>query len=84
MEAEVGYKSASANDVVASAPGIPSNPNGAGTFTGSTPINGEVNSLSFMLNGMVDFGDDDGIQGFVGGGVGVARTEVCQRRPGQW
>jgi OmpA-OmpF porin, OOP family len=25
---------------------------------------------------MLDFGDDDGIQGFVGGGVGVARTKV--------
>ena len=29
-----------------------------------------------MLNGMLDFGDDDGIQGFVGGGVGVARVKA--------
>ena len=29
-----------------------------------------------MLNGLLDFGDDDGVQGFVGGGVGVARVEV--------
>ena len=36
---------------------------------------GSVSSLSFMLNGMLDFGDDDGIQGFVGGGVGMARVK---------
>ncbi|WP_156500628.1 outer membrane protein, partial [Croceicoccus bisphenolivorans] len=33
-------------------------------------------TLSFMLNGLIDFGDDDGLQGFVGGGVGVARTSL--------
>ena len=29
-----------------------------------------------MLNGLLDFGPDDGIQGFVGGGVGVARVKA--------
>src|SRR3546814_18661680 len=29
-----------------------------------------------MLNGLLDFGDDDGVQGFVGGGVGVARVKA--------
>ena len=29
-----------------------------------------------MANGMLDFGDDDGLQGFVGGGAGVARVSV--------
>ena len=32
-------------------------------------------ALSFMINGVLDFGDDDGISGFVGGGVGVARID---------
>src|SRR3546814_2558209 len=27
-----------------------------------------------MLNGLLDFGPDDGLQGFVGGGAGVARV----------
>ena len=77
LEAEVGYKSAAANQVLAAAPGIPQSPSGAGVlYVGQTPINGEFNALSFMLNGLVDFGDDDGIQAFVGGGVGVARTEM--------
>ena len=36
---------------------------------------GKSNALSFMLNGLLDFGEDDGVQGFVGGGVGVARVK---------
>ncbi|MEP3723603.1 MAG: outer membrane beta-barrel protein, partial [Parasphingorhabdus sp.] len=77
LEAEVGYKAAAANRAQIGAPGIPSSANGSGiTQTGVRTINGEVNALSFMLNGLLDFGDDDGIQGFAGGGVGVARTEV--------
>jgi len=35
---------------------------------------GTTSALSFMVNGMLDFGDDDGVTGFVGGGVGVARV----------
>ena len=77
LEAEVGYKAAAANRLQAGAPGIPMSANGSGpTRTGVYSVNGEVNALSFMLNGMLDFGDDDGVQGFAGGGVGVARTEV--------
>ncbi|NQV93747.1 MAG: porin family protein, partial [Sphingomonadales bacterium] len=77
LEAEVGYKSAAANNAQVDLPGIPDLANGSGSvFIGATPINGELNALSFMLNGMFDFGDDDGVQGFLGGGVGVARTEV--------
>ena len=28
-----------------------------------------------MVNGLLDFGPDDGLQGFVGGGAGVARVD---------
>ena len=45
----------------------------AGTYNNAT---GSDSVLSFMANGLVDFGDDDGLQGFVGGGVGVARTKA--------
>ena len=38
-------------------------------------VAGDTTALSFMLNGLLDFGDDNGLQGFVGGGVGVARVE---------
>ena len=37
---------------------------------------GDASALSFMLNGLLDFGEDDGLQGFVGGGAGVARTSI--------
>ena len=36
---------------------------------------GRTSALSFMLNGLLDFGPDDGLQGFVGGGAGVARVK---------
>ncbi|HWC56801.1 MAG TPA: flagellar motor protein MotB, partial [Sphingomicrobium sp.] len=33
---------------------------------------GKVTTISGMINGLVDFGGDDGWSGFVGGGVGLA------------
>ena len=42
-----------------------------------TGIGGSVSALSFMLNGLLDFGSDDGLQGFVGGGVGVSRAKLA-------
>ena len=39
-------------------------------------VPGDASNLSFMVNGLLDFGPDDGIQGFVGGGVGVARVDA--------
>jgi outer membrane protein OmpA-like peptidoglycan-associated protein/opacity protein-like surface antigen len=62
VETEVGYRSASVDTLTAS-----------NTTLGN--VDGKTSALSFMLNGMLDFGDDDGLQGFVGGGVGVARVK---------
>ena len=42
----------------------------------STNAVGEANFLSFMLNGLFDFGPDDGMQGFLGAGIGVARSDL--------
>lgn len=39
-------------------------------------VGGGAEALSFMINGLVDFGPDDGLQGFVGGGAGVGRVKV--------
>ncbi|WP_159983810.1 outer membrane protein, partial [Novosphingobium sp. 18050] len=36
----------------------------------------DASNLSFMVNGLLDFGPDDGLQGFVGGGAGVARVHA--------
>ena len=77
LEAEVAYKSAVV-DGYTSTVVTPAN-------NGTTTVNvapgsydfagGRSTALSFMVNGMLDFGDDDGIQGFIGGGAGVARIK---------
>jgi OmpA-OmpF porin, OOP family len=78
LEAETSYREADLTSFASSVPGIPSGA-GAGLSTaGLKATNGDVNALSFMVNGMLDFGEDDGLQGFVGGGVGVARVDVQQ------
>ena len=75
-EAEVAYKAVRHDGLVVGAPGIPaSGPNG-GLDTGVIDTNGRSDALSFMVNGMLDFGEDDGLQGFVGAGIGVARVEL--------
>src|SRR3546814_15163 len=60
LEAEVGYRRATIDHF--SLDGVR-----AGTKSNNS-------ALSFMLNGLLDFGPDDGLQGFVGGGAGVARV----------
>ncbi len=69
LETEVAYKKADPKDVIASGTTI----NG---FSGVAASAGDLSALSFMVNGMVDFGDDDGVQGFVGAGIGVARVQL--------
>ena len=78
VETEVGYRKAAVDAYSAIVPVGFYNGNGT---TGTVPAGryeyagGSSSALSFMLNGLLDFGDDDGIQGFVGGGVGVARVK---------
>lgn len=72
LEAEVAYKRARVDDIetiFAFPP--PAGPSPVGEFSAG---GGSTSALSFMINGMLDFGDDDGISGFVGGGAGVARV----------
>ena len=74
LEAEVGYKEArlrSYSSTVATYYSPTANL-APGTYNGAV---GKVSVLSFMMNGLLDFGNDDGISGFVGGGVGVARVK---------
>ena len=73
LEAEVAYKKADVEGF-----------NTAIQLPGEGPIfptfrdfaGGSTTALSFMINGMLDFGDDDGISGFVGGGIGMARVKM--------
>ncbi|WP_093298191.1 OmpA family protein [Sphingomonas sp. NFR04] len=77
-EAEVSYRRVS-GDSIRTAVGVPI-VTGAGTAAtfpaGSYENTGsKTSALSFMVNGLLDFGDDNGLQGFVGGGAGVSRVK---------
>lgn len=75
-EAEVGYRNAS----VTSYRSAVATPVYRGATLGTTPAGayeyagGNTSALSFMVNGLLDFGDEDVVSGFIGGGVGVARV----------
>ncbi|OGS53294.1 MAG: flagellar motor protein MotB [Erythrobacter sp. RIFCSPHIGHO2_12_FULL_63_10] len=74
LEAEGSYRSADIDTLSSATALLPTSAvrDVSGTYTAG----GDANVLSFMLNAMADFGPDDGLQGFVGGGVGVARTKI--------
>lgn len=90
LEAEASYRAADLESVTAGSQGLALNPTGTtfSTFTGRRDALGEVNALSFMLNGLFDFGKDDGLQAYAGGGIGVARVDmegaVNANGPGVW
>ena len=74
LEAEASYRRADLQSYTAGSGGVGT----AGILrpAGTYNANGSFSALSFMLNGLLDFGPDDGLQGFVGGGVGVARSAI--------
>jgi len=78
LEAEVAYKRASVDDIETAitipAPAGPLPP-------GLHPAGGgSTSALSFMINGMLDFGNEDGLSVFVGGGGGIARIAYIDIR----
>ena len=78
LEAETSYRETDLRSFSSSVSAIPSGAGSALSTPGLKATGGDANALSFMVNGMFDFGEDDGLQGFVGGGVGVARVDVQQ------
>jgi outer membrane protein OmpA-like peptidoglycan-associated protein len=78
LEAEVGYRAANVTGLrstttipyTTAAGGTVFAPGGTYDYAG-----GRSSALSFMVNALWDFGDDDGVQGFVGPGLGVARVK---------
>ena len=88
IEAEVAYKRARIDDIEAAIQ-LPGTPSLGGVGPGGViqpdvyPGAGCTSALSFMVNGLLDFGDDDGISGFVGGGVGTlaSTTTTSVRSP---
>ena len=68
LEGEVSYRRAEIQQ-------INSNLGRVGVHPVTLPF-GKVTSFSGMLNGYVETGDDDGLQLFLGGGVGYGRVKV--------
>ena len=68
LEGEVSYRRAEVQQ-------INSNLGRTGVQPVTSPF-GKVSSFSGMLNGFVETGDDDGLQLYVGGGVGYGRVKV--------
>ena len=82
-EFEVAYKEARVKSVQVLQGGVPiALANGTVGFPAVgkfSPADGSTQVLSFMVNGLLDFGGKDGgIGGFIGGGVGVARVKYDQ------
>ena len=76
LEGEVGYRGIDQDEVTSTVrvPSVGINPLiGA---IGSNPSAGDLKALSFMANALVDIGDDDGLQFFVGAGAGYAKVDV--------
>lgn len=91
LEAEASYRAADLEEVTGGTQGLVNNPSSSqvfNTFTGTREALGDISALSFMLNGLFDFGSDDGLQAFAGGGVGIARVDMNGRvnanGPGVW
>jgi OmpA-OmpF porin, OOP family len=76
LESEVSYREADVQGFSSAVPVLPAVVGTGLAGAGSYDVAGDANALSFMVNGLLDFGDDDGVQGFIGGGVGVARVDV--------
>jgi len=82
LEAEVAYKRADVDDfeTIINLPGQSGPLGGNRPQTFADAGGGNTTALSFMVNGMLDFGDDEGISGFLGGGVGIARVNFNNLR----
>ena len=79
VETETSYRKANVDSISSTVRTPAFGANGAlGTVASGNYdyAGGSTSALSFMLNGLLDFGADDGIQGFIGGGVGVARVKA--------
>ena len=76
LEGEVGYKRNRVNSITTGPSRTPANIGGVGAPPATYPdASGKNSALSFMVNGLLDFGGEEGFSGYVGGGAGVARVK---------
>jgi len=70
LEGELGYKRASIHEV-----SFDSRLSGAGPFD-NFAADGRSRALSAMVNLLLDFGNEDGLSGYAGGGIGIADVKM--------
>ena len=66
LEGELGYKRASVDAITVDTAFVPV------VSPGPYELDGSVRVLSGMINGLLDVGNDTGLSGFVGAGIGLA------------
>ncbi len=76
FEVEASNRKANASGINVVTGGIPLTSAATATGFGQRPANGSSNADSLMANAMVDFGNENGLEAFVGGGVGIAKIRV--------
>ena len=77
LEAEASYRRATMDTFTVGTGGISAGAAGSTLAAGQhVDVGGNVDALSFMANGLLDFGPDDGLQGYVGGGAGIGRVGI--------
>ncbi len=72
LEAEAAYKNADLDSYETTI----RLPLEGAVFASTREASGNTTALSFMANAMLDFGDDDGVSGFIGAGAGMARVRA--------
>src|SRR5690348_12334793 len=71
LEGELGYKHAGVDGVNGTLQAGPILPNNTGMLDG-----GSSHVFSAMINALLDLGPDDGLQGYIGGGAGLASLKL--------
>lgn len=86
VEGELGYKRAKAKSGSINSAFLTAFNAGAGTaFTGGEfDLNGRTTVLSGMINGLLDFGGQDSVGGYVGAGIGRAQVKQFSDSDSAW
>ncbi|KKC24617.1 outer membrane protein, partial [Sphingomonas sp. SRS2] len=77
LEEEITFKSARVKSITTGPARTPANAGGIGAPPGVYPdASGKTTALGVMVNALFDFGDDDGLSFYAGGGAGIAGVKL--------
>uniref|UniRef100_UPI000496E0A7 outer membrane protein n=1 Tax=Rhizorhabdus wittichii TaxID=160791 RepID=UPI000496E0A7 len=77
LEEEISYKRDRVKGITTGPSRTPAGPGGFGAPPGVYPdASGKNISFGVMLNGLLDFGNEDGLSAYVGGGAGIAALKL--------